>query len=261
MLLFVGSALATGIAITALPVLLRYSYVMAWSLVALAVAAFCLQVVDNGRILSMLSLSQEYARSGASKAEIFQALALVAGPARKWSHYTYLLVAVSWIALLFSMLYRFRLVPRLLALLGLITSLLQIAGVSLRVIMGSPPQTQLAMPLAPCYRGLALWLLFKGLQNPVRYQSLTGRKPRSAAEIERQNASHSGTHARDVGSASQCGLRFYQQPGVEVAISTFLIVTIAAKTRFGLDATSRKAPVGVRGVVCEERKSHSSHLG
>ena len=167
LLLFMGSAIATGIAITALPVLGRYSYVMAWSLVALGVAAFSLQVVDNGRILSLLSLSQEYARTGAGKPEIFQALALVAGAARKWSHYTYLLVAVSWITLLFSMLYRFRLVPRLLAALGLMTSLLQIAGVSLRVIMGFPAEMRLAMPLGPCYLALALWLLVKGFAEPL----------------------------------------------------------------------------------------------
>ena len=168
LLLFVGSAIATGIAITALPVLGRYSYGMAWWLVALAVAGFTLQAVDNGRILAMLSLSQEYAKAGVAKPELFQAMAVVVGAARKWSHFTYLLVAVSWIFLLFAALYRFRLVPRMLAALGLVTSLLQIASVSLRVIMGFSPEMRLAMPLGPCYVALALWLLVKGFNLPHR---------------------------------------------------------------------------------------------
>jgi hypothetical protein len=73
---------------------------------------------------------------------------------------------VSWITLLFSLLYRFRLVPRVLAAVGVVTSLLQIAGVTLRVLLGYPAQTWLAVPLAPAYAGLALWLIVKGFDEP-----------------------------------------------------------------------------------------------
>jgi hypothetical protein len=140
---------------------------MGWWLVALAVAGFTLQTVDNGRILAMLALSQEYARAGSTRPELFQGLALVVGAARKWSHYTYLLVAVVWVFLFFAVLYRFHLVPRALALAGLITSLMQIAGVSLRVIMGFAPEMRLAVPLGPCYLGLAVWLIIKGFAEPL----------------------------------------------------------------------------------------------
>lgn len=167
LLAFAGSALAIGIAVATLPFVSRYSGAMAWWLVALAVAGFTLQAVDNGRIMAMLALSQEYARAGSRRPELFQALALVVGAARKWSHFTYLLVAVSWIFLFFAVLYRFRLVPRVLALAGLVTSLMQIAGVSLRVIMGFPPEMRLAVPLGPCYLGLALWLIIKGFAEPL----------------------------------------------------------------------------------------------
>ena len=92
-------------------------------------------------------------------------VALVAGPARKWSHYSYLLVAVSWITVFFATLYRFRLVPRAIAGAGIIASLLQISGVSLRVMMGYAPEMRLAMPLAPCYVALAVWLMVKGFDE------------------------------------------------------------------------------------------------
>src|SRR5512144_2029468 len=64
-LLFVGSAVTIGIALTAWPVFRRHSSAMALWLLALAVAGFSLQAVDNAHILSMLSLSQEYAKAGA----------------------------------------------------------------------------------------------------------------------------------------------------------------------------------------------------
>ncbi len=135
---------------------------MAYWLLALATAGFALQAVDNGALLSILSLSQEYAQAGAAKSELFQSLGLVAGAARKWAHYSYLLVAVSWLFLLYCLLYRFRLVPRALAALGLVGCLLQISGVTLRGIFGYPPMTVLAMPLAPIHVAAALWLLVKG---------------------------------------------------------------------------------------------------
>ena len=165
MLLFVGSAIPVAIASAAWPVLRRYSSVMALWLFAFAVAGFTLQAVDNGALLSILSLSQEYAKSEAAKLDASQSIGIVISAFRKWTHFTYLLVAVSWITVLCMTLYRFRLAPRALALVGLITSVLQIYGVSLRVIYGYAPEMRLAIPLAPAYLVLAVWLIVKGFDE------------------------------------------------------------------------------------------------
>src|SRR5512133_98838 len=164
-LLTVGSALPIAASAAALEGFRRYSSAMSFWLLALAIAGFSLQSVDNGRLFSMLSLSQQYASADAAKAELFQSLALVVGSARKWAHYTYLLVAVSWIFVFFLVLFRFRLVPRALTAFGLIASLLQIIGVTLRGMLGFAPETRLAMPLAPAYVALAVWLMVKGLRE------------------------------------------------------------------------------------------------
>jgi Domain of unknown function (DUF4386) len=168
LLLFVGSAIAVAIASAAWPVVRRYSSAMACWLLALAAASFSLQAVDNAHILSMLSLSQEYAKAGAANSEAFQALAIVVGSARKWAHYSFLLVVGSWILVFYSLLYRFRLVPRALAGFGAVASVLQITGVSLRGLLGYPPETRLAMPLAPAYVALAVWLIVKGFDERHR---------------------------------------------------------------------------------------------
>ncbi len=165
LLLLIGSAVAIAIAITAWPVIRRYSPAMALWMFALGIAGFTLQVVDNGVLLSTLSLSQEYAKVEAAKAEAFQSLVLLANAIRKWTHYTYLLVAVSWIFLFCVALYRCRLVPRVLALVGVITSLFQIYGVTLRTMFGYVPEMRLAMPLAPAYVALAVWLIVRGFDE------------------------------------------------------------------------------------------------
>lgn len=163
LLLFVGSALEIAITIAAWPVLRRYGSGMALWMLALAVAAFSLQAIDNAHLLSIVSLSQEYAQAGPARAELFQALAIVSFAARKWAHYSFLLVAVSWMLLLFATLFRFRLVPRALAGYGMVASLLQIGGVTMFALFGHPPQVLLAgTPLAPAYLGLAGWLMVRG---------------------------------------------------------------------------------------------------
>jgi len=174
LLLFVGSAAAVGVAIAAMPVFRRYSSPMALWLLALAVAGFALQAVDNGALLSMLSLSQEHAAADAAKTDLYEALAVVAGSARKWAHYTYLLVVGSWIFLLYSLMYRLRQVPRALAAFGLVGSMLQITGVTMRALWGYPPVMVLAMPLAPAYVALAVWLMANGFdeqRRPLRAQA------------------------------------------------------------------------------------------
>jgi len=162
LLFFVGSAMAIAVASTGWSVFRQYSSSMALWLVALAVAAFSLQAVDSAQILSMVSLSQEYASAGPAKAELYQGLAVVVGATRKWSHYAALLTVGCWILLLTGLLYRFRFVPRWVAAFGMIGAVLQITGVSLRGLLGYTPEMRMAMPLAPAYVLLALWLMVKG---------------------------------------------------------------------------------------------------
>jgi hypothetical protein len=165
MLLFAGSALAIAVSCAALPIFRQYSSAAAYWLLALAVAAFALQAADNAHLLSMLSLSQAYAGADPATVPLFQTVAVAVGALRKWSHYSALLAVGSWILLLCGFLYRFRLVPRGWAAFGVLGALGQIAGVTLRGLWGYPPETRLAMPLAPAYVAIAVWLIVKGFDE------------------------------------------------------------------------------------------------
>ena len=162
MLLFVGSALTIGVSCAALGTFRQYSAAAAYWLLSLAIASFALQAADNAHLLSMLSLSQAYAEAGSSSTQLFQTVAVALGALRKWSHYSFLLVVGCWIFLLNSLLYRFRVVPRVLAAFGLLGAIGQIAGVTLRGLWGYSPETRLAMPLAPAYLALGIWLIVRG---------------------------------------------------------------------------------------------------
>lgn len=170
LLLFVGGAVPVGIVIAAWPVFRQYSYAMALWLLALAVANFSLQAVENGHWMSMLSLSQEYAQAGAADAGLFQATGAVVRSAWKWEHYSHLLVVVSWMFVLYGLLYRFALVPRALAVSGMVAAILQIIGITLPQFLDYhvPLPTLFGLPLGITYLALALWLIAKGFEQRSR---------------------------------------------------------------------------------------------
>jgi hypothetical protein len=166
--LFANGAVTLGIAIAAFPVLREYSVGMALWFLALSVIWFSMQAVDNAHILSMLSLSQQYAEGGASNAELFQTLGAVVRSTRRWAHYTELLVIDCWIFMLYSILYRFRLIPRALAAFGLITVIIHTTAITLPMFVGYPSVPLLGVSLGLSHIALALWLLVKGFEERLR---------------------------------------------------------------------------------------------
>jgi len=163
--LFMSGAITVTVSLTALPVLRRCSERLATLLVALAAVNLALHAVENGTLLSLLSLSQEHVRQGASHASLFEGLAVAAGTARRWAHFTHLLVVGNWLFTLFVVLWRSAQVPRLIAGAGMAAAVLQLAGVPLRAILGLDIITALAIPLAPACLAVAAWLVFTGFRE------------------------------------------------------------------------------------------------
>jgi hypothetical protein len=164
-LLFVNCALTIGISLAAFPLFRQYSHRMALLLVAVSVIMFSLQAVDNAHLLSMLSLSRQYAQAGGGQDELFQTLAAMIGSTRKWAHYSELFVIDAWIFSFYSILYRFSLVPRLLAAFGLITVILHFTGIPLPLFLGYPSVTLMGATMAASHITLAGWLMVKGFET------------------------------------------------------------------------------------------------
>jgi hypothetical protein len=154
--------LSVGIAITAFQLFRQYSYAMALWFVVLAVASFSLTAVENINVMSMLSLSEAYAKANVADRDLLQALRGVVASARNWTHYIGLIVAGSTLFVFYSVLLRFALVPRILAAFGLGAVVLQIIAVAMP-LFGQSIVFLMLMPLGISQLVLVLWLIAKGL--------------------------------------------------------------------------------------------------
>jgi hypothetical protein len=159
----VAGGLATAIAIIVLPVFRKYSEAMALWLLALAIAALSLAVVENGKVMSLLSLSQAYAASNADAAA-FEGLRGVVAASRNWAHFTHLVIGGSTFFVFYATTFRFALIPRALAAFGMAAVALQITTVSLP-FFGERVIFALLAPAGIAHLALALWLLAKGLPD------------------------------------------------------------------------------------------------
>lgn len=164
LMMFAGSFMCMAISIVALPILRRRVPAAALALVALAVVAFALQGADSSAIMTILTVSQNLAQ--AAGGDTSQAAAAVVGPIRRWAHYSHLLVVGGWLLTLHGALLRTALAPRWLVAAGLVASVSQMTGVTLRALLGYSTIGTMAMPLAGTYAGLALWLIVKGFSEP-----------------------------------------------------------------------------------------------
>jgi len=154
-------AMSLGIAIVAFPVFREYSQPMALWLLALAGVGFAVAVVEYVHVLSMLSLSQAYAKTGAADPALFQTLGVAVAATRRWAHYMGLIFGGSVAFVLYGVLYRFALVPRALAAFGVIAALLEVIAVALP-LFGGHVVFQLIAPLGLAHLVLVIWLLARG---------------------------------------------------------------------------------------------------
>lgn len=161
----VGGALTLAIGITAFPIFRRYSYTLALWFLAACLISCTLDIVQNATVMSMLSLSEEYAKASTVDRGFFQGLGALAASTRRWVHYTQLLGFGAWIFLFYIALLRSALIPRVLAGLGVVGILLQFTGVTLFGFLGYPNVMQMAMPMFPIHVAAGLWLIVKGFKE------------------------------------------------------------------------------------------------
>jgi hypothetical protein len=161
----VAGALSLAIAITVLPVLRNFSERMALTFLALSTAALALSVVENARVMSLLSLSQAYAASNGADEATFAGLRGVVAAARNWAHFSQLIIGGSTFVALFAALYRFGLIPRALAGFAVIGAVLQMMTVA-RPFFGAQVIFPLLAPAGIAFLLAALWLIVKGFADP-----------------------------------------------------------------------------------------------
>jgi len=156
-------ALVTGALEIAAAIRLRKIITDEWLLV-LAGVSLAMQIVENQHFLSLLSLGRELGRAG-DAAPVLAVTAPTIRASWKWAHYTHLLAVVGWMLLFCGVLFRLALVPRVLAAAGIVTTIMQLVGITLPALLGYHVPFSLAawgVPLGIAYLSLSLWLLARG---------------------------------------------------------------------------------------------------
>lgn len=166
LLSFVGAALTVSLGITAFPVWQRYSQSVARLFLVVCSISCTLDLVQAGTVLSMLSVSQGFVHSGAADPGPYEVMGAAVAAARRSSHITQLLAIDAWLFVFYLSLFRFRLLPRLLAAVGILGVALQFTGVTLMMLLGYRIMGVMAMPLLPIQITVAAWLIGKGFRHP-----------------------------------------------------------------------------------------------
>lgn len=157
-------AVALGIAITAFPVLRKLGEPYALWLLATGIANFALGAVEQVAVMSLQSLSNAYTATATPDEALFQGLRSVVSAARNWAHYIHLVVSGGMLFVFFVALCRFALVPRVLAAIGIVATLLQMTGVAMP-LFGRPVAFPLLAPMGLAIAATAAWLLWKGFAD------------------------------------------------------------------------------------------------
>lgn len=166
LLSFVGSALTVFLGITAFPVFRFYSKSVALLFLVVCAVSCTLDIVHAGTIMSMLSISNKFVNSATANSELYEVVGAAVTSARRSVHATQLLAIGAWMFVFYISLLRFKLIPRVLSVIGVIGVALQFIGVTLMMLLGYRLIGQMAMPLLPIQITVAVWLIIKGFNNP-----------------------------------------------------------------------------------------------
>ncbi len=164
-LAFVGAALTLTLGVWMFPVLRQYSQRAALWFMAVCAISAALDAVHNASVMSMLSVSEKFIASGGADSALYQPWGAAAASIRRSAHVVQLVAIGAWMMTFYISLWRFRLVPRPLSVIGIIGVASQFTGVTAMMFLGYPSLGYLAMPLAPIHAATAIWLIVKGLPD------------------------------------------------------------------------------------------------
>ena len=161
-LVLIDVVAVAGIAIVIYPVLKKYNETLALGYVGARVAESVLFSVNVITILTLLTLSQEFAKSGALDTSYYQILGTVLLAAGNWAYLLGLGLAFALSALILNfVLYQSKLVPRWLSVWGFVGAALVFVNYLLE-FLGTNPVEILFLPIAVQEMVFAIWLIVKG---------------------------------------------------------------------------------------------------
>jgi hypothetical protein len=160
----VWALVVVGIVVTLLPILRRHNEALALGFSGLRFMEALSTVIHSIILLSLLTLSQEYAAAGMPGASFFQDVGGLLLAAREWTFFIGSGLVWSLSAVILNyLLYRGRLTPRWLSVWGFLGGALSLANY-LPEFFGTAAIDALFYPIAVQEMVFAVWLIAKGLR-------------------------------------------------------------------------------------------------
>lgn len=169
LLTFVLGALTLAAALVAWPVLRRHSERMALLFLSLCIVGLAAQTVEAAATRDMVTMSLLYAKPGAPK-ELFEPLGALARSTWSSTHFVNLALGHIKAFVFYLIIFRFALVHRALAGIGLAATLLSTTAATMPLV-GYSFSYALVGPAGLMQIVLSLWLIVKGLaerSHPLR---------------------------------------------------------------------------------------------
>ena len=164
-----------GIAVMIFPILKKVNEGLALAYVGFRTLECVILIIVAMSLLSLLTLSQEYVKAGASDATSFEAQGAVLLAQTEWSNIPVDMVFGLGCLIVYYLLYQSRLVPRPLSAWGFIGGALMLVAAPLGafgvISFLDTPSILLNLPIFALEMVLAAWLIVKGF-NPSAIASL-----------------------------------------------------------------------------------------
>jgi Domain of unknown function (DUF4386) len=167
-LLLVMTAAIVSIPILMYPILKKQSESLALGYVGARIFEGFFSTVNVISLLSLLSLSREFTKAGSPVASYFQNQGVLLLAGLDWGSLLLDFPFTLGALVFYYLLYKAKLIPRWLSVLGLIGGTLWLATVPFRMFGLFPSWLEiLALPIAAQEMILAVWLIVKGFNSSV----------------------------------------------------------------------------------------------
>jgi hypothetical protein len=166
-----------GIPVMLFPILKRYSETIAIGYLSFRMIEAIMIIVSEIFLLSLLTLSTEFVKSGAPDVSYFQTFGMLLITGRYWTCDMVLIPLTMGYLMFFYLLYKTKLVPRFISIWGLVGMISFLIAVLIGLFDYNPGMFQkfesniavfMGLPGAMSEIVLAIWLIFKGFNPPQK---------------------------------------------------------------------------------------------
>jgi hypothetical protein len=164
LLLFLSGITSISIATILFPIFKKYSITLALLYFAFSILGFIAIAIDNSSAIALLELSQGYVKNSTDNSDALKILGPLFYKKHWWTHYLSLLMSCFPVFILYYTLYRSKLVPKIISIVGIVASILMFIEL-LSSIFGHSISMHMMLPMGLIQLILPFWLISKGLDS------------------------------------------------------------------------------------------------